>query len=550
MREKPYTEFPTTAPSINVPNWALILAFIAYALPGNLGHAPWRGDDALHIGVAFSMLQDGTWLTPQIGGMPYVEWPPLLYWLGMLTGRLFGWLLPLHDAIRLAGVISLGVLFVALRYTARELYGREAASAAAMLALGSLGLLVHAHEMQPQILFAACIAVTLCGLAYMRTNAVRGALIAGAGTGAAFLAAGLPAIALCLPLWFVLPLSDAECRSKAFLGAYLHALWPAALLIALWPLALSLGNPEYLGMWWARECLNITPHTGHLQRWQELANLFGWFTWPLWPVVLWSIWFRRKNLIGFGHILPLVSIVLALVLITSTGTMRPANVVPLLPALIVLASGELSRLRRGAANAFDWFGLITFTLVGVALWISWSAMNFGWPAPLARNILRLVPGFRPSWNIYELSIAIVLSVAWIIAIVRLPFFPLRGAAHWALGVTLMWGLTTTLWLPWFDHDKNYAPVAQQFAQQVKAQGGGCVAGLDTGDSQRAALYYFAGIGIKTGPEAESCGLLLAYASGRHPLPATGAQWLPVWQSERGRGRLMEHFGLYRRSTTH
>jgi 4-amino-4-deoxy-L-arabinose transferase-like glycosyltransferase len=549
MREKPYTEFPTTAPSINVPNWALILAFIAYALPGNLGHAPWRGDDALHIGVAFSMLQDGTLLTPQIGGTPYVEWPPLLYWLGMLTGRLFGWLLPLHDAIRLAGVIALGTLFVALRYTARELYGREAASAAAMLALGSLGLLVHAHEMQPQVLFAACIATTLCGLAYMRTSAVRGALIAGAGTGAAFLAAGLPAIALCLPLWFVLPLSDAECRSKAFLGAYLHALWPAALLIALWPLALYLGNPEYLGMWWARECLNITPHTGHLQRWKELANLFGWFTWPLWPVVLWSIWFRRKNLIGFGHILPLVSIVLALVLITSTGTMRPANVVPLLPALIVLASGELSRLRRGAANAFDWFGLITFTLVGVALWISWSAINFGWPAPLARNILRLVPGFRPSWNIYELTIAIVLSVAWIIAIVRLPFFPLRGAVHWALGVTLMWGLTTTLWLPWFDHDKNYAPVAQQFAQQVKAQGDGCVAGLDTGDSQRAALYYFTGIGIKTGPEAESCKLLLAYASGRHPLPTTGAQWVPVWQTERGKGRLMEHFGLYRRTTT-
>lgn len=548
MREKPYTEFPTTAPSINVPNWALILAFIAYALPGNLGHAPWRGDDALHIGVAFSMLQDGTWLTPQIGGMPYVEWPPLLYWLGMLTGRLFGWLLPLHDAIRLAGVISLGALFVALRYTARELYGREAASAAAMLALGSLGLLVHAHEMQPQVLFAACIATTLCGLAYMRTNAVRGALIAGAGTGAAFLAAGLPAIVLCLPLWFVLPLSDTECRSKAFLAAYLHALWPAALLIALWPVALYLGNPEYLGMWWARECLNITPHTGHLQRWQELANLFGWFTWPLWPVVLWSIWFRRKNLIGFGHILPLVSIVLALVLITSTGTMRPANVVPLLPALIVLASGELSRLRRGAANAFDWFGLITFTLVGVALWISWSAINFGWPAPLARNILRLVPGFRPSWNIYELTIAIVLSVAWIIAIVRLPFFPLRGAVHWALGVTLMWGLTTTLWLPWFDHDKNYAPVAQQFAQQVKAQGDGCVAGLDTGDSQRAALYYFTSIRIKTGPEAENCRLLLAY-SGRHPLPATDSQWVPVWQTERGKGRLMEHFGLYRRTTT-
>lgn len=532
---------------IQVPNWALIVLFIAYALPGNLGHVPWRGDDALHIGVAYSMLRDGTWLTPQVAGIPYLDWPPLLYWFGMFTGWLFGWLLPLHDAIRLGGVLSLTLLVLALRYAAREIYGREAASAAAMLALGSLGLLIHAHEMLPQILLAACIAGTLYGLAHMLNRPVRGALITGCATGAAFLAGGLSGLVLCLPLWAVLPACVAECRTRDFLSAYRHALWPAALLVACWPLALAFWQPQYLSAWWSHALQIITPHTGHLQRAGALGNLIGWFTWPLWPVALWSLWFRRKNLIEFGHALPLVSTLLAALLVTSTGTLRPANVVPLLPPLIVLAAGELHRLRRGAANAFDWFGLIIFSLIGIGLWVAWSALNFGWPVPLSRNVLRLLPGFQPNWNAYELVIAIALSLGWIVAIVRVPFFPLRGAMHWAIGVTLTWGLATTLWLTWFDYDKNYGPTMHAIAGHVQQQDNGCVVGLDTGDSQRAAFYYFTGLRLENDEMSRNrCPLLLAYSTGRNPLPETGPEWKKVWLTDRGHGRLAEHFGLFRR----
>ena len=547
MRAMQFTEFPSSKPAIHVPNWALILLFIAYALPGNLGHVPWRGDDALHIGAAYSMLREGNWLTPQIAGAPYLDWPPLLYWLGALCGSLLGWLIPLHDAIRLGGVIALTALLVFLRFAAREIYGREAASAAAMLALGSLGLLIHAHEMQPQVLVAACITATIYGLAHMRKRPARGALIAGAASGAAFLAGGLPGLALSLPLWAVLPASQAECRSRAFLLAYRHALWPLALLVLSWPLALALWQPDYLAAWWTKELLDLTPHAGHLQRTGALINLIGWFTWPLWPVVLWSLWHRRTRLLTFGHGLPLLSATLALTLIVTTGAMRPANVVPLLPALILIAAGELCRLRRGAANAFDWFGLITFSLLGAALWLGWSALIFGWPPPLSRNVLRLLPGFQASWHWYEVLLAITLSIGWIVAILRLPFFQLRGAVHWALGVTLSWGLATTLWLGWFDYDKNYRPVANEVARAIHRQDNGCVASLDAGDSLRASFYYFTDIKLDTSPTArEQCTLLLAYSTGQRALPVLNSGWERIWQTQRGRGRLTERFGLYRK----
>jgi len=547
MQVTQFSEFPSSKPVIHVPNWALILVFIAYALPGNLGHVPWRGDDALHIGVAYSMLHAENWLIPQIAGTPYLDWPPLLYWLGALTGSLFGWLLPLHDAIRLGGVLALTTLLVFLRLAAREIYGREAASAAAMLALGSLGLLIHAHEMQPQILVAACLAAAIYGLARMRSEPLIGARITGLASGSAFLAGGLTGLVLCLPLWLVLPASDAYCRSRSFLLTYRHALWPFALLVLLWPLALMLWQPDYLAAWWSHQLTNITPHAGHLQRAGALGNLVGWFTWPLWPVALWSLWYRRHNLLAFGHALPLAGALLALVVIVTTGSMRPANVVPLLPALILLSAGELCRLRRGAANAFDWFGLITFSLLGICLWIGWSALNFGWPAPLSRNLLRLLPGFRPSWQWYELALAVGLSIAWIAAVIRVPFFQLRGAVHWALGVTLSWGLATTLWLTWFDYDKSYRPIANEVSRQIHELSPACVASLDAGDTQRAAIYYFTQIKIDASPAARNrCTALLTYSTGKRSLPETGPEWSQVWQTQRGRGRLVERFGLYRK----
>lgn len=544
MRTDPFVEFPSSKPAIHVPNWALILVFIAYALPATIGHGPWRGDDALHIGITYSMLRDGTWLTPQIGGIPYYDWPPLTYWTGALSGKLLGWLLPLHDAIRLANVGALAVMILCLRHAARDLYGRESASAAAMLALGSVGLLIHAHEMQPLVFVTASLAALLYGLVKTQEAGRLGPVVAAAGAAGAFLSGGLTGLVAALPLWFVMPLAGAQYRTPAALRRLALAFAGALALIALWPLLLAWRAPGFLTGWWLHELASSVPHTGHLKHGSEFFNLLSWFTWPLWPLALWSVWNRRKRLGEFGHVIPLAAAVLSLLVVTTTGSIRPANLLPVLPPLILIAAGELCRLRRGAANAFDWFGVITFSLLGIALWLAWVAMNFGWPEPLAHNILRLLPGFQPSWAWYQLLIAVVLSVGWLLALIRLPFFQLRGAVHWALGVTLAWGLATTLCFGWFDYNKNYRPVSAAIATAIARQPEvACVSGMDVGDSQRAAFLYFDNLRIA--PLAANCPMRLAYASSRNQLPPAPAGWDTVWQLERGSGRLSERFALYR-----
>ena len=241
-----FSEFPSSKPVVQIPNWALILLFLAYALPGNIGHVPWRGDDVLHISVAYAMLQEGHWLSPTLAGAAYTDWGPLTYWLGAASGKLLGGLLTVHDAIRLSMALAVGVVAVSLRSAARVFYGREVASAVVLLSLGSLGLLVHAHEMQPQIVLLACMSLNFLGIARLGERPALGAMISGAAAGAGFLTAGLIGLMLTLPLLLLAPWLHAEPRRPASARPLLPGLAPLALLVCGWLGALYFVAPDYL----------------------------------------------------------------------------------------------------------------------------------------------------------------------------------------------------------------------------------------------------------------------------------------------------------------
>jgi len=105
-----------------------------WLLAGVVGHDPWKADDALHLGVAWSMA-GGDWLVPRIAGDPWLVGPPLYHWLAALCGKLFGWLLPWHDAARLASALFGGLYLVVISRTAYRLDGGSAALAAPLLAV-------------------------------------------------------------------------------------------------------------------------------------------------------------------------------------------------------------------------------------------------------------------------------------------------------------------------------------------------------------------------------------------------------------------------------
>ena len=63
---------------------AAIMAPVWFFLNG-LGSFPLRdNNEGLYAEIAREMLVDGHWIVPHLNGVPYIEKPPLLYWLEAL----------------------------------------------------------------------------------------------------------------------------------------------------------------------------------------------------------------------------------------------------------------------------------------------------------------------------------------------------------------------------------------------------------------------------------------------------------------------------------
>ncbi len=536
-----HSRFSLPAP---LTGWPLAFLLAIYLLVGTTGHLPWRGDDMTHLGPIHAILQGGSWLLPEIAGEIYRGASPLYYWVGALLAQLLGWLLPVHDAARLATTLFCAATLYWTGLAARRLYGEASFAPAILLGMGSLGLVVHAHETQPQLAQLAGIALCFAGLGELSEHPRRAGIQAGLGAALAFLASGLSGLAFTIPVIVLTPLLCARCRSRTALGSIALGLGLTALISALWLSAVAHHAPGEVTLWWQEELASTLPHASHVSEIGKLLQLFGWFAWPLWPIAGWAVWRNRQAIASPQLALPLTGSVLAIFLVATTGGLRTAGLLPVLPPLCLLAAFGVSSLRRGAANAFDWFGVMTFIFFGIVVWLGWSALHFGWPPGLARQVARMAPDFQHGAWLAGALIGLTLSLMLVILPLATQHSVQRGATNWALGMTLLWCLAVTLWQPWFAHTKNYQPLAAELRQVIGPEAD-CIKRRNLGDTQRAALDYFANIRTVRYDAAEDCKLLLTYNVGGSTR-SVPSEWQPVWERRLGGGRKAETFKLYRR----
>ena len=527
----------------------VLVAF--YLLTGLVGHDPWRGDDARYFGPIHSMLQGEGWLFPAIGGLAFPDFPPLYYWTAALLAGLTGGLLPAHDGARLASAVFTAMAIYWIARACERLYGRPSRTPAALLTMGTLGLVLHAHETQPLIALTAMFALTLNGLARVPQQPVGGSLQAGLGSALAFLAGGVPGALLTLPLFLLVAAATPECRTPRASGGLLAGLCLAAGMGAAWPLAVHLLQPEAFSLWLAHEWANLGGAPLAVDEVGSLAELLSWATWPLWPIALWALWRHRRDLSALRWLLPTLGIVLAVVLLWLRGDLSPTLALPLIPPFAMLAAGGAPTLRRGAANAFDWFAVMCFAVFAALVWIAWTAQAYAWPPGLARHIARLTPGFELGEGLLQPALGIAICLIWILLVWRLPRSTTRGPANWAMGMTMLWCLAVVLLMPWFDHGRSYRPVVQSLSQALAGEPPGCIATTTLPDALRSSLDYFGGIRPRTAHSGSTpCRLLLLYADRRPGIQEPAPEWQTVWEYRRGGGKQLEHFRLYRLTDDH
>ena len=539
--EQPRFKGVTLPPS----GWVLAALLFVYIFIGLIGHDPWKHDDATSIGIAYDIATRGNWLTLQLAGHPFPD-APLYYWISALSAQAFSWLLPVHDAARLASALFTLLALEFILLAARELHGKEHAAAAPLVLAGSIGFLFHAHEAQPMLAALTAHAAAYWALILLPRRPYFSATVFGVAVALAFLSNGLLPAATLLPVTVISLIQAENKQQNAWL--LLAGLGFALFLSALWLVPLYFNSPAYLADFFELELEPFKEFAQLLPNTARYLNMLLWYAWPALPLTAWALWSKRRVLSSRPIALPTLTFLGVLTMLGLGIEARSAPALLLLPPLVLLAVPGVMSLRRGAANAFDWFGMMTFTLFAAVGWIAWSAMVFGWPSQLARQVVRLEPGFVGQFSPLACLFALLVTAIWFWLIVTSPRSPMRGIMHWMAGLTLFWVLIASLWMPWIDYGKSYRPVSLSLSRVLPANAD-CVANVNIPDSVLATLDYFSGIRAHPFKDetGKRCHWLLLQGSVRDPSIIAAAGWRKVWEDRRpGDRRENDKFQLFQR----
>ncbi|RJX29962.1 MAG: glycosyltransferase [Oxalobacter sp.] len=564
--------------TLALPRWGLLALALLYILAGLIGRDPWKNDDAASFGIMWTMAHGGwqDWLLPNIVGMPVIEEGPLTFWISAICIKLFGWLLGDAMAARMAnilffmlGAISLWAATYRLgkRPEAQPMrlafggqpepkdYGRMLADGALLIYIGCLGLLMHSHETTAEALLVSLAAMLLyASVRYAESPGTRNACLIGLTLGCLGLTHSWTfPIALWLALLVFFCWWHESIRKTAphlllalAIGVTLTAIWVGSVL---W---LKPFNLAPLQGWMAWHTSQIG-----LPSWETVKFFFKygvWFYWPAWPFAGWAVYAWRRQRSDIHIVLPLCfALVLSTLALFDPGT-DESSLLPLLPALAMLAAFGLPTMRRGAINAVDWFSVMALTVCALFVWVGWIALNTGWPPRMVKNIGKYAPGFTPGFSAIALLVAACGTVAWFVLVYwrisRQPKVLWRAVVLSSGGVILVWLLLTTLWLPWINYAKSYDIVARQIARNLPTPQT-CVNG-HVGQAQRAAFAYHGK--IRFAPIAsEHCNFLLLqdkvirHRRSKAPivLPPPKGNWKLVWEGSRP-AEEREYFRLYQR----
>ncbi len=199
---------PALATTATKPEWSLSTQWFAFmslmllccaVLFPNLSYPLIEPDESRYVQIAIEMMESGNWTTPTLDAAPYLDKPPLLYWLTATSFSLFG---VSETAARIPCVLS-ALLTVGLVYSlGRRLIGSRAAWCGALSLVLSGGFIFAGRFLlMDSVLTLFTTASLLCG--YLAT--VKGKLnwswwlVAGVACGLGVLAKGPVALVLCVP---------------------------------------------------------------------------------------------------------------------------------------------------------------------------------------------------------------------------------------------------------------------------------------------------------------------------------------------------------------
>lgn len=520
----------------------LIVLCAIWLLFGLVGHSPWKPFESQSISVIQSILDGGSWLTPMAVSHTHLTNPPLYYLIAAAFSSILSPLFSIHDAARLSSGVWMLVTLLMIGMTGRELWDKGIGRQTTFVFIGCLGLVINAHTLMPAVSALAGLTTAFYALALCKRRPYRASALLGLGLGVGFLSTGLLPALIILGTCLTLPLLFAHWRSRHYLLVSLIALVVASPFLLLWPILSWLYAPEIFFGWW-HDSMSAFSQNLHLYFLRTLL----WYAWPALPLAIWGLWRFRDQLLNKPRFqLMMVFFVVALLLIGFAAERKEVFALPLLIPLTAMAGGSIETLKRGAAGALNWFGLILFGLLSGLTWLGWSAMMTGSPAKIKERLIYLSGLSELHFDVVAFILASVVTLIWLFAIFRSQHSNRSAATNWAIGMTCIWTLLTTLWLPMIESARGYQSAFTDLKKALPADYA-CVNSVHLGEAQQDLLHYFAGIKthrLETEQQL-NCDLYLIQDNRGRDKVEPGDDWQLVWQGQRTSER-REGFRLFQR----
>jgi 4-amino-4-deoxy-L-arabinose transferase-like glycosyltransferase len=502
--------------SLNPRATALVLALVLALAVLRLGAVPLLGpDEPRYARVAVEMQRAGEWVTPTLQGEPWLEKPPLYYWL---AGAAFGLLGETEAAARLPSVLALLLLTGATALFGARLYGPAAGLHAGFVAGTSLLTFGYGRAASMDMLLAATVTVAI-GLAGLRLLGIAGRTAcvgAAAAAGLATLAKG--------PLGLLLPglVAGAFLLTTREWRRLRELLSPGVILAfvvvaAPWHTAILLDQGRHfvdvflLNHNVQRFTSTIHNHPG--PAWYYLAVLLaGAFPWSgLSAPALARIAPRESRADRFV----LLWLLLPLAFFSLAASKLPGYVLPCVPPLAILMGRAADRLVSEDATPQRWVWTRATALVGLVLGALVAAAPAAlyrmgeplWRSAIPAGVWAVVvtflysrrAGIDPAGGLRVLRVGaagllvlVLLAAPPILArreSGRLLFAPAAGRE------VLAWGAWRTAWMAgYFYNDGKVREVSE--ASDVLAAAGAAPALVLAGPEQQRRLQAMGGIEVR------------------------------------------------------
>ena len=520
----------TAAATRSIPRIIIFALTLVYGFAGLFFRDPWKNEDAIGFGGMWTLFRGNTfdWIVPHLAGRELSLGAPFPYWLGGALIRLFGPWVGAANAARLYSAICFFATAVAIWYATyllgrrpevqpmafavggqpdRKSYGMTLADGALLIFLACIGLAQNAHETTPMMAQLMGIGFILYGTVRGLDKPWQGGLWTGLGLMIVILSSNLTLSLIMVSSTIIAVLaSNAKLRlrwtlTSTVLGLIGFAIWPA--------------------LWYG---FNLSPELRHVAEvgWRNMPVMrssisldsigflgvnFWAYAWPVWPLAAISLahWGTNKSAGAWRapHLaIPLSLFIGSLIYVLFRVEANEHDLMILIPSLAIIGAFSLPILKRNLISFIDWFAMLSFTVIAIAVWVIWFAKVTGYPESTAANFARLLPGFQAQLNWLAFFIALAITGVWL-AIVRwrtsrAPKEIWRCLIISASGTTLMWVLLMTLWLPTINYAKTYRYVAARLSQVISTNTG-CVNTSSLGLSQLASFDYFTKLDLRDDP---------------------------------------------------